>query len=217
MTVLMFLLEGPMQSWGTYSRFYDRDSGREPSKSGIIGLICSALGRRRDEDLSDLSSLRMGIRVESEGRLSKDFHTVLDVPRADKSKSGNLVSMRYYLADACFLVFLEGDEYLLTEIRTALANPKWCLYLGRKSFPLSSPMIFDESLREGTIEDHIHTEMWHGTSSVSPEKLRAVIESDLESKGEARMDVPVSFSEREFSIRYVRNVMIDNPYYNGGS
>ena len=53
MTVLLMRLAGPMQSWGTRSRFGNRDTGLEPSRSGVIGLLCAALGRPRAEPLDD--------------------------------------------------------------------------------------------------------------------------------------------------------------------
>ena len=40
MSVLLMRLAGPMQSWGTRSRFSNRDTGLEPSRSGVIGLLC---------------------------------------------------------------------------------------------------------------------------------------------------------------------------------
>ena len=39
-----------MQSWGTQSRFSVRDTGREPSKSGVVGLIGAAMGIPRDDE-----------------------------------------------------------------------------------------------------------------------------------------------------------------------
>ena len=53
MHTLLLRLAGPMQSWGTQSRFTIRDTGLEPSKSGIIGLLCAALGKPRDETHPD--------------------------------------------------------------------------------------------------------------------------------------------------------------------
>ena len=47
MHTLLLRLEGPLQSWGTSSRFPQRDTGFEPSKSGVIGLLCAALGKPR--------------------------------------------------------------------------------------------------------------------------------------------------------------------------
>ncbi len=44
MSTLLLRLAGPMQSWGTQSRFTERDTGREPSKSGVVGLLAAAVG-----------------------------------------------------------------------------------------------------------------------------------------------------------------------------
>src|SRR5690606_33869407 len=74
---LLLLLSGPMQSWGTQSRFAHRDTDFEPSKSGVLGLVGSALGMSRDDDdlLQALASLKMGVRVDREGRILRDYHT----------------------------------------------------------------------------------------------------------------------------------------------
>jgi len=54
MPTLLLRLVGPMQSWGTTSRFDQRDTGKEPSKSGVIGLVAAALGIDR-ENWTDLN------------------------------------------------------------------------------------------------------------------------------------------------------------------
>src|SRR5690606_40565014 len=76
---------GPMQSWGTRSRFDHRDTEVAPSKSGVIGLVAAALGRHRDEPIGDLASLRLGVRLDREGVLMRDYHTAKDVVKADGS------------------------------------------------------------------------------------------------------------------------------------
>ena len=45
MPTLLLRFIGPMQSWGTTSRFDQRDTGKEPSKSGVVGLLAAAMGR----------------------------------------------------------------------------------------------------------------------------------------------------------------------------
>jgi len=42
---LLMWLEAPLQSWGADSRFGRRDSFDFPTRSGVLGLICCALGR----------------------------------------------------------------------------------------------------------------------------------------------------------------------------
>ena len=41
---LLLWLEAPLQSWGFDSRFGRRDTLAFPTKSGVLGLVCSALG-----------------------------------------------------------------------------------------------------------------------------------------------------------------------------
>lgn len=48
MPTLLLRLVGPMQSWGTTSRFDQRDTGKDPSKSGVIGLLAAAMGIDRE-------------------------------------------------------------------------------------------------------------------------------------------------------------------------
>src|SRR5512147_835084 len=92
---LLMRLVAPMQSWGVQSDFTYRDTGLEPSKSGVIGLLCAALGKPRDEAhpdshsqprLAELATLRMGVRVDREGLLQRDYHTALDVRTANGVK-----------------------------------------------------------------------------------------------------------------------------------
>jgi len=152
MSVLLLRLAGPMQSWGVQSRFDVRDTGLEPSKSGVVGLLCAALGRRRPEPIDDLAGLAMGVRVDCEGRLLRDYHTagksgyLKASGRVERKKV--IVSTRYYLADARFLVGLEGeDPALLASLHRALRDPHWALYLGRKAFPPAEPIWLPDGLR----------------------------------------------------------------------
>ncbi|MEZ4540218.1 MAG: type I-E CRISPR-associated protein Cas5/CasD, partial [Chloroflexota bacterium] len=69
MVTLLLQCVAPLQAWGTQSNFSVRDTGREPSKSGIVGLLCAALGRPRAEPVADLAGLRMGVRVDREGQI----------------------------------------------------------------------------------------------------------------------------------------------------
>lgn len=149
MATLLMRLQGPMQSWGTTSRFDERDTQLEPSKSGVLGLVCAALGRDRSEPLEDLASLRMGVRVDREGIPLRDYQTATGVlvasGKADPRRT--VVSPRHYLADAVFLVGLEGrDQALLERIQQALRAPFWPLCLGRKSFVPGSPVWLPEGL-----------------------------------------------------------------------
>jgi CRISPR system Cascade subunit CasD len=206
-----------MQSWGTQSRFIDRDAGREPSKSGVLGLVCAALGRGRDRSLDDLRRLRMGVRVDREGVLRRDFQTASDVAQAGGGTRG-ITSQRYYLSDADFLVGLEGDEALLQRVDNALGVPRWTIYLGRKAFLPAQPVRLPDTpplgpgLRVGPLERELSDYPWPEQRSAfdsrPPDRLRLVIEPAALPIGASmavRRDVPLSFmpAQRSFATRYV--------------
>lgn len=208
MVVLLLRLEGPMQSWGTYSRFTERDSGKEPSKSGVIGLLCSALGRARNSDISDLAAMRMAIRVDREGVFSRDFHTTLEVPRAGNPGFSTVISNRYYLSDACFLATLEGSNHLVVQLSDALKSPKWGLFLGRKAFTPSAPILLEGGEKFDDCSKAIRNFPWLGRPRDHlPEALRAIVECSHD-EGEARLDVPISFAKRSYALRFVRTEWI---------
>lgn len=209
-TTLLLRFQAPMQSWGISSQFTHRDTAREPSKSGVIGLICAAMGRPRDADLSDLVQLRMGVRVDREGILEKDYHIAQDIYQASGSGTKDSEpSDRYYLADAVFLVGLEGQREVLYEIYQALKSPHWTLYLGRKAFPPTKPVWLKDGLREEPLVEALSS--FPSLVSNPPEKMRLVLESD---DGEfARSDVPIDFSERRFSSRRIHMARIVSPSY----
>jgi CRISPR system Cascade subunit CasD len=211
MSVLLLRLAGPMQSWGTRSRFTNRDTGLEPSRSGVVGLLCAALGHRRDYPLDDFLALSMAVRVDREGRLMRDYHTAQDVRRADPTKGtqDTVVSERFYLADADFLVGLEGleaDRAFLERLDAALRAPAWPLFLGRKSFVPSLPVA--AGLADGGLIDVLRSCPWrkrHRGEDPPEKPLRGVVEVPY-GEGEPRQDVPLSFlsRDRRFAVRHVR-------------
>ena len=216
MAVLLLRLVAPMQSWGTQSYFIYRDTGLEPSKSGIIGLLCAALGRGRTEPVNDLAALRMGVRVDGEGRVMKDFQTAQKVLQADgESIKPTVTSWRYYLADARFLVGLEGEDVaFLRRLHEALRDPVWPLYLGRKAFVPGCPIWLEDGLHVGkSLEEVLTTAPWLAPAwgHWPPDRLRLVVE-DFNGP-EVRRDHPISFDiwQRRYLPRRLRTLMIDRP------
>jgi CRISPR system Cascade subunit CasD len=197
-------LQGPMQSWGTTSRFDERDTQLEPSKSGVLGLVCAALGRDRHEPIADLAALRMGVRVEREGVPMRDFQTASDaVTAAGKLNKYPVVSPRFFLADAVFLVGLEGERDLLERIHAALKTPVWSLSLGRKSFVPSAPVHLPESLVEQDLKEALaNYPTWIETPPAH--QMRYMLE-DLH-EGSMRFDQPLApFAARRFGPRFVKS------------
>ncbi|RIH89451.1 type I-E CRISPR-associated protein Cas5/CasD [Calidithermus roseus] len=213
MPTLLLRLAGPMQSWGTRSRFDERDTDLLPSKSGVIGLLCAAMGvdREERETVLQLADLLMGVRVDQPGVLRYDYQTAQNVIAADESKvHPTTVSRRYYLADAVFLVGLEGEDWgLLERAHRALKNPVWPLFLGRKGY-VPSPGVFlpdglrDEPLREALKYEFLGREWPKDENGLESARLPVMLENRDSSEGSLRMDQPLgSFAERRFGARFV--------------
>lgn len=219
--VLLLRFAAPMQSWGMSSRFSIRDTAKEPSKSGVVGLLCAALGISRDEaneqneQFVEITKLKMGVRVLREGVPESDFHTAQKVAIADseikvtkKIKTKNTeLSKRHYLADADFLVGLESkDLSLLENLQNALKNPKWQLFLGRKAFVPSEPIYFADN-EKGLQSGDCETVLSEFEIESKSKEQRLIIED--ENGTEVRQDVPLDFAARRFSIRRVETRFIE--------
>jgi CRISPR system Cascade subunit CasD len=210
MHVLLMRMSGILQSWGWDSRFLVRGTDREPSKSGVVGVLCAALGRGREDDIEDLASLRMGVRTDFPGVVRREYQTSLGergfLVRADGGKREDaVVSERYYLNEADFLVGLEGPEKLLSESHAALKVPRWHLSLGRKSYAPLLPVWIPDGLVSGTLEEVLKDYPWPGLMRGIPEDIQRVLKLVIETENgpEARRDQPVSFALRIFQERRV--------------
>lgn len=156
---LSFQLYGVLASWGEQAVGESRHSATHPSRSAILGLLAAALGIKREEEqalavLSD--SVAMGFKVIHNGLVLKDYHTIQTPPEDKKAKHrytrrdelrsekvGTVLSSREYRQDALSLVAVwlnKESHYSLDVLAQALKQPKFQLYLGRKSCPLSLPI-----------------------------------------------------------------------------
>lgn len=211
---LLLRLAGPMQAWDDQSRFTVRSTRREPTKSGVVGLLGAALGLSRDTVLDtpphDFAALKMTVRVDREGRLERDYQTAADVVRADGSGTQDtVVSERYYLADACFTVAFEARDdqlMLLRQAAQALANPRWQLFLGRKAFLPAEPILFKEGLYTGRGAEDVLRAVPLARPRDDNSAVRVVREVPFGTPGaEVRFDQPrgASFATRVFGPRHV--------------
>jgi CRISPR system Cascade subunit CasD len=149
---LLLRLEGALQSWGAQeSKFVIRRTTDAPTKSGVLGILCAALGVCRTEARQRLpmlnASLSMAVRIDRPGIRWWDYHTVgagmpMRIAEGEgKTKPGAMLTRREYLCDASFLVVLQGPPALIGELHHSLLHPVWPLYLGRKSCPPSLPLL----------------------------------------------------------------------------
>lgn len=215
MSTLLVNLAGPQQAWGDSSRFTQRQTRPEPTKSGVIGLFAAALGRRRTDPIEDLAGLTFGVRTDQAGRLERDFQTEIDW-RTGKSKA---LTHRYYLADARFVAALSGPDEVLEGLVDALAHPTFPLYLGRRAFPPAGPL--RGRLLAEDVPDALRMAEWTATPLHRRRQggvVRLPIVRDAgpgDKRTDSIRDHPVSFDpeHRQYEWRDVVHevVDVDNP------
>lgn len=201
MATLLLRMRAPMMSWGDHSQFTIRDSRREPTKSAVIGLLCAALGRPRWEPVADLVALTMGVRVNQEGLVQCDYHTIQDSIRSSGSQGDTVISHRYYVADADYLVGMEGgDRSFLEMLDSALQSPVWQLYFGRKSFVPSRPIRVPIGVQDTNLLDALKLYPYEGKPRKDPLRYLLEVPDSLD----VRHDVPIDWQKRLFGSRCVK-------------
>lgn len=199
MDYLVMRLYAPISSWGTLAVGEDRPTVNYPTRSAVLGLLGAALGIKRSETqkLKDLaSSIGIASKTYSEGTILRDYHTI-QTPTAGKgvkfftrkqelqsAKVETILSSRDYREDGLWVVaiWLKSDadnsdfEYKvdLAQLQQALKRPKFTLYLGRKSCPLSlplSPQVINASHIKAALDIGINELLVESSQDESVEEL----------------------------------------------
>ncbi|OCX71578.1 type I-E CRISPR-associated protein Cas5/CasD [Acidithiobacillus thiooxidans] len=222
---LLLWLEAPLQSWGHDSRFGRRDTLNFPTKSGVLGMVCSALGAGgpQNELLTEFASLDQVVLSFARRKneydpnrnmhtpLLRDFHMVgsgyddknpwekLLIPKTCDGKpavgGGSKMTYRYYLQDAAFAVILEVPEDRAASIAEALQNPVWSIHLGRKTC-VPTDYVFRGSF--SSVQDAVNQALEIAHEKNRTEDFRVFgCHSENEDSGEVLTlnDVPVQFGE----------------------
>jgi CRISPR system Cascade subunit CasD len=231
---LFLRLEGAMQTWGERGQWDVRDTALEPTKSGVVGLLACALGWNTDDQLRQLSRyIRMGVRCDRPGTRIRDYHTIgggyknaqeggllsadgevkTITKGKDKGKPQTAQSWRSYLCDASFLVAVQSDDVrLITELAEAAKNPRWPIFLGRKScVPTRPPFdgIDDYPSLEAALEQHPARLLDRIQAQRIAKRPRIVVECQA-GEGVRHRDQIVSRSFRLFEPRHSREYLPHN-------
>lgn len=210
-STLLLRLKGPMQSWGDASRFRDRGTGSRPSKSGVLGLIAAAQGRRRSDPVEDLAALRFAVRVDQPGSLLRDYQTA----EAWQKGGGTTLISRYFLSDAVFVAGIESDDRSLLEgIAESLVRPRFPLFLGRRSCPANPDLligIFDTDVVSALTEVPWQASAAHRRSRPRTLNLPIFRDGTGAEEGERHQDIPISFAQEHRQHGWRTVVREDGP------
>ena len=213
---LILRLDGPMQAWGTHTFEDFRPSSLFPTRSGLLGLLGACLGIDRS-DHAGLEQLAQSVeftvradravrRPDVEQLISKaavklpDYHTILDARKVDGSTNKNAVeSRREYLFDAAFTVAIgekQNAPVTLTAIADAVLRPCFTPVLGRRSCPISRPLLDGPPVEASDAKVAL--------ASALPVGGLIYAEGDLVSTQPLRIrDVPMYGRHRQFGTRQV--------------
>ncbi len=209
MAVLLLRLAAPLQAWGADSKFETRRTNREPTKSGVIGMLAAALGLRRDqtEELRTLSKLRFAVRIDREGQLLVDFH----IAKNPEKRNADFLIYRHYLQDAVFLAGIESeDTEMLEHLESALSHPAFPLYLGRRSCPITLPLSL--GIRSGELTEVLEKEPVLCERN-ERQTIRIIADAEPGEYGSAvQKDVPLSFNpeHRQYGYRSAKEIIVRN-------
>ena len=194
MYTLLLRLSAPLQSWGSESVYDNRETDYMPTKSGVIGILAAALGRKRGDSMADLAKLEFGVRVDLPGTKVNDFQ----ITQMGEKLNSNL-SNRAYLSDAIFLVGLGSEEIeFLERLKNALTHPRFSLFLGRRSCPPTLPLVLgirNKGLYQALFEEEWLVPEWRRKSLFRfSDTIRLRIVTDGIRERAVKKDVPLSFS-----------------------
>jgi hypothetical protein len=165
----------------------------------------------------------MAVRVDRPGILWRDYHTVgakVGIMCADRkikktASTGEyetMVTERFFLCDASFLVALGGPPDLLDAIESRLASPVWPPFLGRKCCPPSTRLFAGRGAYPSALQA-LREQPWRPRIEhidPRPGSVRCVLECGPQEPGATlRRDCPLSFAEpRPMDFRYVSETTI---------
>ena len=222
---LVLWLEGPLQSWGHNSLFDIRDTLPFPTWSGLCGIICCAMGKggAQSELLKKLTCyppLILAFDHDNYGQtVLLDYHgvggglnandpfEVLMIPKTRNGKkpievAGNILTWRYALQDSVFCAILRFETDIVQKIASALESPYWQVYLGRKAYTPSAPLLFGQYISE---EEALNDVM--KTAKAKNLVLRFKVTNGHNDNADDCLllnDVPLKFGvHKEYASRYV--------------
>lgn len=218
---MLLWLEAPLQAWGHDSRFGRRDSLDFPTKSGVLGLLCCAMGAggKQTEWLERWADLDMQVaayvpadrarQALPRQSMLRDFQMVgsgyddqdpwqnLLIPKTSDGRKavggGTKMTYRYYLQDMAFAVAMQAPIEEVDTVLAALHAPVWDLYLGRKS------CVPSEFIAHGRFDSA--GEVFERGKFLAEAKNRALAFTVCQGEGEGEVitlnDVPLQFGENK--------------------
>lgn len=197
MKTLVLKTEG-LSAYGLQTFDIHRRVNHFPTRSAIIGLLAAALGITRNEHskLYELSeNVITAVQVNNAGEKMMDYHTVQNFRSPmGKIQKSTKPTYREYWCDSEHTFAISGDDELISILCDAIKSPKFTLFQGRKSCPLTRPLF------EGLVDEE------NPTITLRKRAERGQIFSDVEGANQvATLQVRDKLTSvfRKYAIRTV--------------
>ena len=222
--VLVGHLEAIWASWCDCTRHRLIKTRREPTKSGIIGILCLICDRPFTDDafVAKAASCEYVFRTDREGAIITDFQATRGVMRAKgKLEENSFIATHEYLVLAAHQVAIGGELEFLRELEWAFKFPMHPFGLGKKNCT-PTRRIWTPGCLVTTGETPVEVLArwpWHPPLGSEPRPLRLRITTDLgvgSTDGELRHDYPISLNpeNRKHADRRVGTVWVPIPKKN---
>ncbi|KMT64538.1 type I-E CRISPR-associated protein Cas5/CasD [Catenovulum maritimum] len=146
MQTLILKTEG-LSAYGLQTFDVHRKVNHFPTRSAVIGLLAAALGieRTNQQQLFELSeNILVAVQVNNAGEKMMDYHTVQNFRSPDgKIQKGTKPTYREYWCDSEYTFAITAPSELIQKLICAVKAPKFTLFQGRKSCPLTRPLYED--------------------------------------------------------------------------
>lgn len=226
---LVFTLEARLASFGDLAGHERRGSDTWPGRSALIGLLGAALGTRRDDVAGQeaLRGLSFAVAAYDTGTPLRDYHTVQTVHQKVKRPTtraaalaearrrdalNTMITLRDYRSGVLYAVAAWGGPVPLERLKAALERPHFTLWLGRKSCPLSAPVMAGTVVADDPVAALTHAALppWRRSKDGASPAPRFIASDvfpgidDRASSVEWRHDEPLDRGRWHFAAREVR-------------
>lgn len=143
MKTLILKTEG-MSAYGLQTFDVHRRANHFPTRSAIMGMLGAAMGITRENynELYALSQqLNIAVQVNLCGEKMVDYHTVQHF-RSPHGQIQKIVKPTYreYWCDSEHTFAISADKQVIATLVDKVKSPKFTLFQGRKSCPLTRPL-----------------------------------------------------------------------------
>lgn len=200
MKTVVFRVCAPVVTWRNTPQMDVVYTETMPTKSAVIGMICSAMGADRTDDhiTEKVNHGVMTVRLDKTGIRINELKSQKQTIAANGNKGKTILAHQEIMSDVCNVIALQyTDEDFSQKVVDALKKPKRFMYFGSKSCPANS-IHMEPHLTDETSEEAARNADWCPLVSHRPSNTGAEIDIVTTSSWDDPYQIPVHDERRSF-------------------